>query len=287
MPQVNSGLLPPKISVITIVRNGRQFIEQTIKSVLTQEYARYEYIVIDGVSTDGTVDIIKSYESKIAKWISEPDKGIADAFNKGLSYATGDYVLFLNADDALANPAVLAMVAQKIIENKFPILIYGDCDVLERSSDRVLYRASIELTQGGLKLGQMIPQPSLFTHRSYFEKYGTFDDQFKIAMDYDWLLRGGLKEEIVHMPMLVTCVRDGGISTLDQSRVVEEIIRALKKNRIIASRWAEFRTRIYFSGRAFAKAILSRIGLYKAFNLLRNKLANPIKRDMADRRNFQ
>ncbi len=283
MHKANLSRASPSITVITIVRNGRQFLEETIKSVLGQSYENIEYIVIDGGSTDGTVDIIKSYDSKITKWVSEKDEGIADAFNKGLSYATGDYVLFLNSDDALADSEVLAVVAQKIIENNLPILIYGDCDVLDRGSDKVLYRASIQLSHKGLKRGQMLPQPSLFTHRSYFEKYGVFDNHFKIAMDYEWLLRGGLKEEIVHMPMLTTCVRGGGISTLDQARVVDEIISALKKNKYISSKWAEFKMRGYYFGRTFAKSILGSIGLYRAFNFLRNRLANPAGGDTASR----
>ena len=281
MHKANPSRTVPRISIITIVRNGRQFIKETIKSVLGQSYKNNEYIVIDGGSTDGTVGIIKLYESQITKWVSEKDEGIADAFNKGLSHATGDYVLFLNSDDALANSEVLAVVAKKIIENKFPILIYGDCDVLERNSGNVLYRASIQLSHKGLKRGQMLPQPSLFTHRSYFEKYGVFDNHFKIAMDYEWLLRGGLKEEIVHMPMLVTCVRDGGVSTLNQSCVVDEIISALKKNKYISSKWAEFKMRGYFFGRAFVKSILASMGLYKAFNFLRNRFTKQVVGDAA------
>lgn len=276
MQNDHSNFPLPKISVITIVRNGQQFIEQTITSVLEQSYKNIEYIVIDGDSNDGTVEIIKSYESRITKWVSEQDEGIADAFNKGLSHASGDYVLFLNSDDALANSEVLAVVAQEIIENNFPILIYGDCDVLDRDSDRVLYRASIQLSHKGLTRGQMLPQPSLFSHRSYFERYGVFDNDFKIAMDYEWLLRGGLKEKIVHMPMLVTCIRDGGISTLDQARVVDEIISALKKNNYISSKLVEFKMRGYYFCRAIAKSILYRMSLYKAFSLLRNRLANSV-----------
>ena len=273
----------PRISIVTITRNSCEFVKDTIKSVLGQGYGNVEYIVVDGGSTDGTVGIIKSYEAEITKWVSEPDEGISDAFNKGLSFTTGDYVLFLNSDDALANSEVLAKVAQIIIKNNFPILIYGDCDVLDRSSGKVLYRASIQLSHKGLKRGQMLPQPSLFTHRSYFEKYGVFDNHFKIAMDYEWLLRGGLKEEIVHMPLLVTRVRGGGISTFDQARVVDEIISASKKNKYISTKWAEFKMRGYYFGRTLAKSILGSIGLYRAFSFLRNRLAKPAGGDTASR----
>lgn len=251
------------------------YVEQTINSVLTQNYRALEYIVIDGGSTDGTVDVIKSHESGIVKWISESDEGIADAFNKGLSFATGDYLLFLNSDDALANPNVLNAMAEKIVETGSPALIYGDCDVLDRDSDKILYRAAIKFSRNGLCRGQMLPHPSLFANRSYFEKYGSFDARFKIAMDYEWLLRGGLKERIIHVPLLVTNVRTGGISTLDQSRVVGEIISALKKNGFISSRWAELEMRGYFSARSLTKALLKSIGLYRMFAYLRIKQASP------------
>jgi len=272
-----------KISVITVVRNGREFIEQTIGSVQSQLYQNLEYIVIDGGSTDGTVDVIKSRESGIAKWISEKDKGIADAFNKGITIATGDYLLFLNSDDALANPNVLAEIAEKIAAHDFPALIYGDCDVLVRDSGEVLYRARIIYSPNGLLRGQMLPHPSLFTRRSYFEKYGIFDERFKFAMDYEWLLRGGLKERIVHIPLLVTNVRTGGISTRDQRRVESEIISALKKNGYIASGLAEFQLRGYFFARFVIKVVLKTIGLYKMFTHFRNKRARPINSELENK----
>jgi glycosyltransferase involved in cell wall biosynthesis len=274
----------PKISVITIVRNGVPFVEQTIDSVLSQSYLNSEYIVIDGGSTDGTLDFIKSRESGITKWVSEKDEGIADAFNKGLSFSTGDYRLFLNSDDFLAGPDVMVDMAAKIVENKFPPLIYGDCDVLDRDSDKVLYRAIIKVSRDGLRRGQMPPHPSLFANRSYFEKYGSFDARFKIAMDYEWLLRGGLKERIVHVPLLVTNVRTGGISTLDQSRAEGEIISALKKNGHISSKWGEIEMRGYFSARSLIKAMLKSMGLYKLFVLLRNKRANPTNAELKNGR---
>ncbi len=244
---------------------------QRIVCLLKQRYAGLEYIIIDGGSTDGTVDIIKSHASGIAKWVSEKDNGIADAFNKGLSFSTGDYLLFLNVDDVMANAEALERVAGEIAKNSSPTLLYEDFNVLDRSSGEVLYRASIEVPHKKLLLGKMSPQPNLFTHRPYFEKYGIFDLDFKIAMDFEWLLRGWLVEHIVHIPLLVTNVRDGGISTLDQKRVADEIIRALKKNGYISSKWAELELRGYYLMRSFAKSILEKMGLYKMFAHLRNR----------------
>ncbi len=262
------------ISVITIVRNGMPFIDETIKSVLGQSYPAFEYIVIDGESTDGTVEVIKSYQGGISKWISEKDKGIADAFNKGLSFATGEYILFLNADDALATPDVLEHIAEEITQNDYPSLLYGDYNILERNSGKFIYHGIINLTHNGLLQGQILPHPCLFTHRSYFDKYGGFDPAFKIAMDYEWLLRGGFIERIVHVSLVVSNIRDGGISTQDPGKVVDEIISALKKNNIIGSAIGEYKMRGYFFIRAFARKLLSAIGLYRLFFNIRNRFKN-------------
>lgn len=266
----------PLISVVTVVLNGVEFIRDTIESVLGQTCRNFEYIVVDGGSTDGTVDVIKSYGSRITKWVSERDDGIADAFNKGWSLAAGRYVLFLNSDDALAHPEVLGIMSGEIMEHGYPQLIYGDCDVLDRNTGKLQYRASITLTRAGLNRGQMIPQPSLFASRSYFERYGTFDNEFKVAMDYEWLLRGGFSEQIVHVPVLVTRVRSGGISTQDRGRNVREIVRALRKNGQISSGWGEFRLRGYFFARRAAKTLLESAGIYGAFAYWRNRNARPV-----------
>jgi len=264
----------PRISVITVIKNGVQFVGQTIESVLNQDYTDVEYIVIDGGSIDGTLDVIKAYEPRLTKWVSERDDGIADAFNKGVSLSTGDYVLFLNSDDALANTQVLEDMARMIVESGFPALIYGDYNILERDSGAFKYRGMVKLSPKGLVRGQVLPHPCLFAHRCYFDKYGGFDPQFRISMDYEWLLRGALKERIVHVPLLVSNIRGGGISTLDRGKVVDEIVSALKKNYFIRSGVGEYKVRGYFFLRFLARSILNVIGLYKPFFHLRNRLKN-------------
>lgn len=261
----------PKISVITVVRNGMPFVAQTIDSVLAQEYRPLEYIVVDGGSVDGTVDIIKSKQSGITRWISEKDDGIADAFNKGLALASGDYILFLNADDALANTGVLAAVASQVVKYEFPAFIYGDCDVLDRNSGEILYRAEINFSHSGLRRGRMPPHPSLFSKRGYFEKYGNFDKRFKMAMDFEWFLRGIRNERIVHAPLLVTNVRTGGISTLHQSSAVDEIVQALRKNGYLASQWDKLRIKGYFLTRTTLKILLKGLGAYDWFARFKKK----------------
>ncbi len=263
----------PRISIITIVRNGERFVGQAIESVLKQRYAGIEYIVIDGGSTDGTVDIIKTHASGIAKWISEPDKGIADAFNKGIAFATGDYIMMLNADDTLADAGVVEALAQAARAHDMPVLLYGDCNILDRHSGEVLHRADGAVSREALLRGQMMRHPGMLAHRSYFAKYGLFDPDFRIGMDYEWLLRGALAVRALHVPLLLTNMRAGGVSTVDRTRVVDEIVRALKKNGHIASRWAELRLRAYYRARLLARSVLEATGLYRAFCRYRSRRA--------------
>ena len=244
---------------------------QTIDSVLAQRYENLEYIVVDGGSTDGTLDIIKKKKHGIQRWISEKDAGIADAFNKGLGLSSGDYVLFLNADDALSHPEAVSNLVQHAVANDCPAFVYGDCNVLDRESGRTLYRAVVDFTRNGLLRGRMPPHPSLLTKRSYFEKYGAFDTQFKMAMDFEWFLRGIRHEEIFHAPILVTNVRTGGVSTQHPRLAVEELILALRKNGYLSSKMKVWRLRAYFSGRVAAKMLLKRVGLQWLYAQIKGK----------------
>lgn len=258
----------PRISIITIVKNGMPFVHGTINSVLSQTYQNIEYIIIDGVSTDGTRELVEGFvkEGGTIIFRSESDKGIAEAFNKGIALATGDYLLFLNSDDALANSEVIQEMVSQIIKNSYPTFLYGDCDILDRESSQILYRDVVTNFPQAIHHGAVLPHPSTFTNRHYFEKYGVFDIDYKIGMDFEWMIRGGLVERIIHIPLLVTLVRNGGLSgRVDQKKVVGEIIRALKKNGLITSRLAELQVRGYFAIRRYAKWILSASGLYEVF----------------------
>jgi len=250
------------ISIITIVKNGMPFIRDTISSVIAQTYPNIEYIVIDANSTDGTLECVNEHMYAITRCISEDDAGIAEAFNKGLKFATGEYVLFLNADDALDNPEVLNQIAYEISKNQYPDLVYGDCEVIERGSSKFLYRASIDITIKDFLRGCIFPHPSTFTKKSYFQKYGSFDNQFKIAMDYEFFMRGIQESRIIHVPTLVTKVRNGGMSTISPPKVVNEIILALKKNGYLTNPFEELILRCYYWTRGRLRFSLSKIGLY-------------------------
>lgn len=250
-----------KISIITVVRNGVPFISETIESVLEQTYKNIEYIVIDGLSNDGTLDIVRAHETSISFWMSERDAGIADAFNKGLRQASGEYIMFLNADDKLAGKDVITEMVSAIHANNFPTLIYGDIFVIDRDTSSMKRRVSIDFSEHALLKGRMFPHPSLLANRRYFDLYGNFDTSFSITMDYEWLLRGAIKETVVHIPVLATYFREGGVSTTNDQRVKDELILALKKNGYISSWLDELKLRIYFYLRLIAKVILRKTKL--------------------------
>jgi len=173
----------PLISIITIVRNGEKYLEQTIQSVINQSYKNIEYIIIDGASTDGTLNIIAKYENQIDYWISEPDSGIADAFNKGLKYTSGELISFINSDDWYEENAVQTIANLYSEKNH---LYCGTLRLFDENNNFMKYRRSrIHL----LKFGMYVMHPTLFVHKCVFEEVGGFDTLFKIAMDFDFLLR--------------------------------------------------------------------------------------------------
>ena len=260
----------PTISVVTVVFNGRRFLAQTLASVAVQDYHPIEHWVIDGGSTDGTLQIIQDQASRLAGWISEPDDGIADAFNKGLARAQGDYIMFLNADDALTGPAVLRQLIDCARANSWPDVIYGDCDLHDPATDAFLYRATINYDRERFLNRETLPHPGMLMHRRYFERFGQFDNSYEIAMDYELFLRGVPEVGAVHAPVVVSKVRAGGISARARSQVIDETIRALKKHGYL-TRLQEMKIRAHYAARGAARHALERMGLYRNFDALRRR----------------
>lgn len=197
----------PKISVVTVVYNNKQYIEGCIKSVINQTYKNVEYLVIDGASTDGTKELIEAYASQVSLFISEPDNGIGDAMNKGINLATGDYIIFLHADDYFYAESSLEQAVQ-CLQNKPDILL---CDIL-------FGKDFVRQTSRGLdwrtnfKTG-VWHQGSL-CKRSLFENFGGFDVNVKITMDYEFFLRmyrNGIKAQ--KSKLILSVMRDTGISS--------------------------------------------------------------------------
>lgn len=202
-----------KISIITVVRNGEQTIRDTIECVLAQSYADIEYIVVDGKSSDGTLDIVKSYGNQIDTVISEKDNGIYDAMNKGLRLATGDYIGFLNADDFYAHPHVVAELAKTAKATRADCL-YGDLVFVDQEdTDKVVrYWQAGNFNRYKMLFGWSVPHPTFFVKRSIFEQYGLFRENFGLSGDYEMMVRFFFKERInaAYLPEILVRMRVGG-----------------------------------------------------------------------------
>ena len=180
----------PTFSIITITYNAERWLERTILSVLSQSYPNIEYILIDGASKDKTVEIIKQYESGIASWISEPDKGLYDAMNKGLKRATGDYVWFVNAGDSLYTSDTVQGVASLIQKKKvLPDIIYGDTILIDeegKSLGKRRLKAPDKLTWKKFRMGMLVCHQSFITKRTIAPLY---DLTYRYSADFDWCIR--------------------------------------------------------------------------------------------------
>jgi len=176
----------PFVSVITVVRNGKNTIAKTIRSVLEQTYDNIEYTIIDGNSEDGTVDIIKGFDDKIAYWVSEPDEGISEAFNKGIHRSGGDLVGMLNSDDWY-EPDTVEKVVKGYLKDKEAGVIHGDMRLYEK--DKPLFELFPDPNPDHIWFKMIYNHPTCFVAKKCYEKFGVFDRTFKVAMDYELLLR--------------------------------------------------------------------------------------------------
>jgi glycosyltransferase len=204
-----------KVSIITAVRNGAEIIEQCIKSVCDQSFKNIEYIIIDGNSTDGTLEIIRKYQSKISNWVSEPDNGIYDALNKGMKMATGDIIGFLHADDFYANDIVIELVVSHMTKHNVNSC-YGDLEyVSNKNTEKVIrYWKSGPYRDGLFQKGWMPPHPTFFVRKEIYKKYGGFNTDLRIAADYELMLRFIARNKVTthYIPKVLVNMRTGGNS---------------------------------------------------------------------------
>lgn len=228
-----------KISIITVSYNSESTIAETIESVLSQSYQDFEYLIIDGLSHDGTVDIIKKYEPKFngrLHWVSHKDKGIYDAMNKGIQMAKGDIIGIINSDDFYMNDKVLENVIDGF-ERKNVDSLYTDLYLVDPVETNKIIRNCRyrEFKKGLFFKGWHPPHPAFFVKKSIYDKYGSFDLSYKIAADYEFMLRVLEKYAIttVYLPIHTIKMRNGGVSTtsIDQIKLSqEECLLAFKKN---------------------------------------------------------
>lgn len=227
-----------KISIITVVWNNKDTIKDAIESVLTQTYKDIEYIIVDGASSDGTVEVVQSYGDKITKFVSEPDNGLYDAMNKGINLATGDVVGILNSDDFYVDKYVIEKVVkifeEKKVDSLFADLVYVKPDALHKT---VRHYDSGHFSPEKFAYGWMPAHPTFFVKRSAYEKYGLFKTDYKIAADYELLVRFLYKHKLTYFYLqeVIIKMRMGGMSTsgLKSNWILnQEIIRACKENGI-------------------------------------------------------
>ena len=227
-----------KISIVTAVYNRSGTVGQAIQSVSAQDYGNVEHVLVDGGSTDGTLEILHAHASDGSVLISEPDEGIYDALNKGISRASGDVIGLMHSDDFFAHDRVLSDVAQ-CFENPEIDAVYGDLDYISASDTNRVIRSwtSGDYTRAKLKWGWMPPHPTLFLRISVFQDLGYYDTSYRIAADYDAILRyfgtGNIRP--AYIPEVLIKMRVGGESNRSLSKVIRksrEDYRALRANRV-------------------------------------------------------
>lgn len=216
------------VSVVTAVLNRAGTLAEALTSVQAQQGVRIQHVVIDGASTDGSLQLLRAQGDRVSVLVSEPDEGIYDALNKGLARATGDIIGFLHSDDVYAHDRVLARVVAAF-DDPAVEAAYGDLDYVTQDATRVLRRwRAGHYSHGRLARGWMPPHPAFFARRSVYERLGTFDTSFRIAADYDWLLRvlGSGDVQPAYIPEVLVKMRWGGAS----NRSLERLLRKSRED---------------------------------------------------------
>lgn len=226
----------PRISLITACFNAVETLPETLTSVAGQSGADVEYIVVDGGSTDGTVGLIEG--ARVSRWVSEPDGGIYDALNKGISLSSGEVIGFLHADDVFAHDRVLERIAERFADPTVQAS-YGDLVYVARGDTArvVRYWRSRPYSARALRWGWMPPHPTFYLRRSWYERVGGFDTSYRIAADYEHMLRvlRALDGQVAYLPEVLVRMRLGGASNRSLRNLWRKSLedrRALRANRL-------------------------------------------------------
>lgn len=227
-----------KVSIVTVCYNNESTIAYTIDSVLNQSYNNIEYIIIDGYSLDQTKKIIASYGDRVDHFISEPDKGIYNAMNKGIKIATGDIIGILNADDFFTNEKIIEKIVEEFESNNLDA-VYGDVQFVkpDKINKVVRYYSSKKFNLNKFKYGIMPAHPSFYVKSEAFKKYGYYKEDYRIASDFEILIRFLYTFKMAHsyVEFPFVTMRTGGISNKSlKSRFIlnKEILRACRENGI-------------------------------------------------------
>jgi len=225
----------PLVTVITIVRNGKKTLSQAIMSVLNQSYPNIEYIVVDGASTDGTLEVIKRFDDKIDLWISEPDSGTSDAFNKAISMAEGDFIFWLSADDWIVSDFIKAAVQSLLVSGAD--FVFGDMVMYEQENQAVVYKAEKNYTKSLMSGYPRFHFPTLVIKKECFQRVGLIDLTYKYVADYEWLVRLHLSGgRGLYVNSLIVHRRVGGLGEKYLFRSALEHLRLLRKYRLPKSK---------------------------------------------------
>lgn len=223
--------LTPKFSVITVTYNAQSVLEDTILSVISQTYHHVEYIIIDGASKDNTLSIINRYKDQITKVVSEPDKGLYDAMNKGMRQATGDYLCFLNAGDSFHADNTLQQIVHTITEKELPDILYGETALVnnERHFLRMRRLSTPEaLTWKSFKQGMLVCHQAFFAKTSLAEPY---DLQYRFSADFDWCIRMMKKARTLHNTHLtIIDYLEEGMTTQNRKASLKERFRIMTRH---------------------------------------------------------
>ena len=231
-----------KVSIITVCLDGVDTIEDTIKSALSQDYKDIEYIVVDGGSADGTLDVLAKYQGEISNCISGPDKGVYDAMNKGIKLSTGDIVATLNSDDVYADETIVGQMVE-FMQNNGLDAGYGDIVYIDQNNTNHITRfwKTGQYKKGAFRYGWVIAHPAFFCRKQVFEKYGYFNEKFQIAADFELMLRFIERYQIKvgYLPKVIVKMRIGGKANILQGMIRGnwEIIKSFRLNDLRLSPW--------------------------------------------------
>jgi len=227
-----------KVSIITVTLNSQNHLEECIQSVIAQDHPDIEYIIVDGKSVDETLPIVQKYKEHIAQFITETDKGMYDAINKGISMATGDIIGILNSDDILASPDVIRTIATTFKEQDIDTL-YGDLEYVESDNTSLIYRVwkGKPYKRSRFNTGWMPAHPTFYIKRSLIDTYGGYENHYFSAADYEFMARYLFHHKLTsyYLPKLIVKMRRGGQSNNDLKKRLRANRRdylAMKKNKI-------------------------------------------------------
>lgn len=222
----------PLISIIVAVYNGAGTIQRCIDSVINQTYSNKELIIMDGGSTDGTVEILKANNEKITFWHSEPDNGIANAWNKALKYAKGDWIIFLGADDTLLTPDTLLNVKEYLMRNQKADVVFGKVSLVNEEGIRLKVIGG-KWNWSTFRRRMSIPHQGAFHSKFLFDQVGGYDETYKIVSDYELLLRKKRNLKAVYIEQIISNMQAGGLSQTDTPKVFKEWMRAQHQHNVM------------------------------------------------------